>query len=117
MNKAPTKGPITVPAPPEAARPAFDYYLLDIRDDRWLSTISVGWPSVLAIGVALGVPWLINPLLSAAAVLLGYDLVRRFLAATIVDDNIRTRCRVGPGDRGANSLASSSYDYCLVIKV
>ncbi len=47
----------------------------------------------------------------------GYDLVRGFLASTIVDDNIRTCCGLSPGNCGADSLAGASYDYCLVIKV
>jgi hypothetical protein len=70
-------GALTVPAPPEALQPGLDYYLFDIRDGRWFAATLPGWPAVLAFGVLLGVPWLINPLLAGASVWLAHDIARR----------------------------------------
>ncbi|MCB2117110.1 MAG: hypothetical protein KDE00_12635 [Rhodobacteraceae bacterium] len=70
-------GALSFPAPPEAARPGLAYYLLDIQDGRWISTSVPGWPAALAPFVALGLPWLLNPLLAGLAVLLGADITRR----------------------------------------
>ena len=70
-------GALTLPAPPEAAQPGLEYYLLEVKDGRWYSTSVPGWPAVLAIGIALGVPWLVNPLLAGVSVLLAYDITRR----------------------------------------
>ncbi len=69
-------GNLSVPAPP--APEAFGSYLLDVRDGRWFATTNPGWPSVLALGVAAGAPWLVNPLLAAACVLMLHALVRRW---------------------------------------
>ncbi len=57
--------------------PGLDYYLLEIRDGRWFSTSVPGWPVALAPFVALGVPWLLNPILAAISVLLAYDIALR----------------------------------------
>lgn len=65
------------PAPAAVSLPGFGYYLLDIQGGRWISTTAPGWPAVLALGVLLGVPWLINPLLTALSVLLAHGIVRR----------------------------------------
>lgn len=67
-------GVLWVPAPPEAAQPGLDYYLLHVRDGRWFSTSLPGWPLALAPFVAMGIPWLLNPLLAGASVLLGYRI-------------------------------------------
>ena len=70
-------GSFTAPAPPEALREGLQYYLLDIRDGQWFAVTAPGWPALLAIGVKLGVPWLINPLAAGLSVLLGYGIARR----------------------------------------
>ncbi len=70
-------GALTAPAPPEALRPGLEYYLIDIVDERWFATTTPGWPAGLALGVWLGAPWLINPLLAGLAVLLTFALVSR----------------------------------------
>jgi hypothetical protein len=63
-------GSLTVPAPnvPEA----FSFYMIPHRAARWYSIFPPGWPAVLALGVILGVPWLINPLLAGLNTLLAY---------------------------------------------
>jgi hypothetical protein len=65
-------GAFWTPAPPEAARAGLDYYLLDVSGGRWFSPNAPGWPALLALGVRAGVPWLVNPLLAGASVLLAH---------------------------------------------
>jgi len=70
-------GALTVPAPPEAAWPGLEYYLLEVRDGRWFAVTPPGWTMVLAIGMAVGLPWLVNPVLAFLSVLLAHAIVRR----------------------------------------
>jgi 4-amino-4-deoxy-L-arabinose transferase-like glycosyltransferase len=63
-------GMLTMPAPPVPEAFDIDLFLYDA--DRWYSSVPPGWPAVLAIGSRLGLPWLVNPLLTALAVLLAY---------------------------------------------
>lgn len=70
-------GALTLPAPPIAAQPGLEYYLIEVRDGRWFSSTLPGWPAVLALGVLAGVPWLLNPLLAGVSVFLAYDITRR----------------------------------------
>jgi hypothetical protein len=69
------EGMLQLPAPPVAA--AFDVDLLFYEPGRVFSPLPPGWPALLAIGVKLGVPWLVNPLLSGACILLLHALMRR----------------------------------------
>ncbi len=71
------QGALTAPAPPEALRPGLEYYLLDIVDGRWIPTTAPGWPILLALGIAAGMPWLVNPLLTGATVLLARSFALR----------------------------------------
>jgi hypothetical protein len=68
-------GRIDLPAPPVPG--GFDVDLMYYDDGRWFSSVPPGWPAVLAIGVRLGVPWLVNPVLSGICVVLLYVLARR----------------------------------------
>lgn len=70
-------GAITTPAPPPVALAGLDYYLLQVSDEGWFSTTAPGWPAVLALGVLVGMPWLINPVLTGLSVLLAYGVVAR----------------------------------------
>lgn len=78
-------GGLSVPAPPEAAQPGLDYYLLEVRDGRWFSTSVPGWPLALAPFAALGVPWLLNPILAGLSVLLAYAIALRRLGRDQAD--------------------------------
>ncbi len=78
-------GALSVPAPPEAAQPGLDYYLLQVRDGRWFSTSVPGWPLALAPFAALGVPWLLNPILAGLSVLLAYAIALRRLGRDQAD--------------------------------
>lgn len=70
-------GSLWAAPPPAEAREAFHFYLLTVEGDRWFSVTVPGWPAVLSLGVLIGAPWLVNPLLAAASVLLAHALVRR----------------------------------------
>jgi hypothetical protein len=64
-----------VPSPP--MKLFFDNNFL-INDGRLFGQYFLGWPALLAIGVKLGVPWLANPLLSAATGLGVFLVAREF---------------------------------------
>lgn len=68
------KGMLTVPAP--SVPEAFSFYMIPSESQRWYSIFPPGWPAVLALGVLLGVPWLINPMFAGLNVLLTYILFR-----------------------------------------
>lgn len=61
-------GFLTLPVPPSTE--AFDHYLMDTYQDRWFVTTFPGWAVALALGVKIGAPWIINPLLAVISVLL-----------------------------------------------
>jgi len=67
-------GKLTLPAPPAPA--AFNVDLMHYEPDRSYSPVPPGWPAMLAVGFLAGVPWLVNPLLAGANVLLAYWLLR-----------------------------------------
>ncbi|MBK9314438.1 MAG: hypothetical protein IPM55_09380 [Acidobacteria bacterium] len=66
-------GMLTMPAPP--VQEAFHIDLMNYEPSRWFSPVPPGWPAMLAAGVLLGIPWLINPLLGGLHVLLAYLLI------------------------------------------
>lgn len=68
------EGKLTLPAPPVPE--AFEVDLMDLDGDRWFSPVPPGWPALLAIGVLLGVPWLVNPVLAGANTLAAWFLIR-----------------------------------------
>lgn len=75
-------GDLTVPAPPVPE--AFSFYMIPHESHRWYSIFSPGWPAVLALGVLLGVPWLVNPVFAGLNILLTYllfqEISNRFTA-------------------------------------
>ncbi len=48
--------------PPE---PQFFANVLAILSDKWYTQFPPGYPAILAVGVLLGIPWLVNPILGA----------------------------------------------------
>ncbi|HWP44006.1 MAG TPA: hypothetical protein VNO14_12260, partial [Blastocatellia bacterium] len=80
-------GEVTAPAPPVPE--AFSLYMVPYKSDRWYSIFPPGWPAMLAVGLALGIDWLINPLLAGLNVLLAYMLLgdlysRRFARIAVL---------------------------------
>lgn len=67
-------GLLSMPAPP--VREAFDLAMMTIRGDHWYGIFPPAWPAVLALGVRVGAPWLVNPLLAGLNALLLYRLTR-----------------------------------------
>ena len=80
------QGQLSMPAPPVPE--AFSIYLMQFNAGRWYPAPPVGWPAALALGTWLGAPWLVNPLLAGANVLLAYlvvsELYDRRLARMVV---------------------------------
>jgi hypothetical protein len=68
-------GQLYLPPPPDAA--AFDFEKLYSDGTRWFAYGFPGWPGVLSLGVLAGAPWLANPLLAGATVLLVHSLVAK----------------------------------------
>ncbi|REJ78237.1 MAG: hypothetical protein DWQ47_01885 [Acidobacteria bacterium] len=75
-------GTLTMPEPPVPE--AFEVYLMHFKDGVWYPSPPPGWPLVLAAGTFFGVPWIVNPLLAALNLILGYIFLReiypRFVA-------------------------------------
>ncbi len=71
------QGAFAAAAPPVEAVKALQYDFMTVREGLWFSIFPPGWPAVLALGVKAGVPWLVNPLLGAAAVLLAHRFMVR----------------------------------------
>jgi 4-amino-4-deoxy-L-arabinose transferase-like glycosyltransferase len=63
-------GKLVMPPPPVVR--AFEINLMEYQPDKWYAVPPMGWPVVLAIGAALGVPWLVNPILAGLNILLSY---------------------------------------------
>lgn len=79
-------GRIYLPVPPEFS--AFAFNNLHVEGDKLWSYGFPGWPATLAIGMRLGVAWLVNPVLAGITILLLHALLsrlydRRFAHATI----------------------------------
>lgn len=68
------RGELSVPSPPE---PRFFDVMHVVNDGKFYGKYPPGWPAVLAMGEAAGVPWLVNPLLGFATLLLVWWSARR----------------------------------------
>lgn len=63
-------GKLTMAPPPLV--PAFEVDLMEYQPDKSYAAAPMGWPAMLALGVTLGVPWLVNPLFAGLNILLTY---------------------------------------------
>lgn len=70
-------GHLFIPAPGGAMNAALAYDWISIQGGKWFSIFPPGWPAVLALGIAAGVPFLVNPLLAALGVVLSHSFVSR----------------------------------------
>ncbi|WP_050605789.1 glycosyltransferase family 39 protein [Ruegeria sp. 6PALISEP08] len=78
-------GTLWAPVPPEAAQPALEYYLLEVHEGKWISVPAQGWAVVLSLGVLIGEPWVINPILTGISVWLAHDIVRHAVSRERAD--------------------------------
>jgi hypothetical protein len=76
-------GKLYLPMPPDAKALYMDFTIAD--GTKWYCAVPLGWPLVLAVGMWLGVPWLVNPLLGGLVILLAHALVRRLYDRDIAD--------------------------------
>ncbi|MCA8880919.1 MAG: glycosyltransferase family 39 protein [Rhodobacteraceae bacterium] len=72
-------GHLTMPAPPGPVS-AYYFYLVTIDAGRWMAVTAPGWPTLLALGVLLGQPWLVNPVLAGLSVWLAYAVFSRTIS-------------------------------------
>jgi len=63
--------------PERLPRAAYHYSFVINDDGRRYGVFPNGWPAVLAAGVALGVPWVINPVLHGLTVVVGTGVATR----------------------------------------
>lgn len=73
--RALARGHLGFEPPPDLA--FFEFIHVTDHGGVWHGIMNPGWPGVLAVGEALGAPWLVNPLLAAATLLLLHDFLRR----------------------------------------
>jgi hypothetical protein len=74
-------GKVVMAPPPVVA--AFNVDLMDYQPDKWFSAVPLGWPAVLTAGAAVGIPWLVNPILAGCNVLLVYLLLTEIYSLRI----------------------------------
>lgn len=72
-------GALWLPSPPAAG--AFELQHVMNLDGKWFSIFPPGWPAVLALGFAAGVPTVVNPLIAGATILVLYPFLRRLYGA------------------------------------
>lgn len=74
------EGALWLPRPPDPD--SFGVAHLVVDGDKWYGKFFPGWPVLLAPGVLIGAPWLVNPLLAAAIILLTHHLLRQLYDVT-----------------------------------
>jgi hypothetical protein len=67
-------GQLYLPAPPDEASFVVDQTI--VEPTKWYGYGVPGWPLLLAAGVWLGVPWLVNPVLGGLLLVAGHALLR-----------------------------------------
>lgn len=72
-------GRLSVAPPPDSVSFAVPHLLT--TGGGWFSKYFPGWPLLLSLGVTGRVPWLVNPVLGAVAILLAHALLRRLYGA------------------------------------
>lgn len=72
-----SEGAFYAPSLPVGSEEHLEFYLLVNSQDGWFATTVLGWPMVLALGVLIGLPWIVNPALGAVSIWLGMSFWRR----------------------------------------
>jgi hypothetical protein len=71
-------GHLYIPAPGDPMNGALQVGTMMFIDGKWFSMFPPGWPAALAVGVALGAPFLVNPLIAALTVPIGHAFASRW---------------------------------------
>lgn len=75
---------VSAPFPVEA----FDHNLIYAFGDKWFAITPPGWALILAAGVLVGLPWLVNPVLAATTILLCHAVFRRVASRGVANVTI-----------------------------
>jgi hypothetical protein len=75
-----TQGKLYMPSPP--AKEFFDFPHI-INNGRWYSQYTPGYPFLLLLGLVVGAPWILNPLLAAFSIVFFYFLGRELFNKTV----------------------------------
>jgi hypothetical protein len=67
------QGKLSIPPPPNG-REFFWYPLIIKRADRWYPRYEPGHPFMLMLGLLIGMPWLVNPILGCLSIIMLYKL-------------------------------------------
>jgi hypothetical protein len=73
-------GRLYMPSPP--AKEFFDFPHI-INNGRWYSQYTPGYPFLLLLGLVVGVPWILNPILAAFSIVLFYFLGKEIFNKTV----------------------------------
>jgi hypothetical protein len=103
------RGKLSVPSPP--LREFFDTTHI-VNDGKFYGKYPPGWPLVLAVGVLLGVPWIVNPVLGALT-LAAIDRLARTHFSTEVANTAVLICLGNPYFI-FNSASYFSHPACLL---
>jgi hypothetical protein len=76
-------GRIYALAPGGAMNDALHLDLIRIVDGKWFGVFPPGWPAALSVGVALGIPFLINPIIAALTVPIGHAFLTRWASQRV----------------------------------
>jgi len=76
-------GRLYLPAPPDPTALYREFQI--IEGGKWYGAPPAGWAFLFALGYFFGVPWLVNPLLGGAAILLAHVFVRRIYSRDVAD--------------------------------
>jgi hypothetical protein len=69
------RGALWAPVPDKPS-PLFTPFVINLDGGKRVGKYSIGWPLLLAVGELFGAGWLVNPILSAATIVLIYMLGR-----------------------------------------
>jgi hypothetical protein len=75
------RGQLTIPSPPEP-KSFLVPFVVDYQGQRF-GKYPIGWPAVLALGVAVGARWLVNPILAGLSIWLTFLLGRRVFGEAV----------------------------------
>jgi len=73
-------GALTAPAPPAEF---FEFLHVIINDGKWYSQYPPGHSILLAAGILMGTPWVINPFFGAMTIIAAYALAREIFGETV----------------------------------